>query len=186
MAADLEPLVKFLGVFIMLIPWAVAIAHSSYNAYMINNFDSSEIQASGSLDGNQARSLNILSGATLGLAGLALFKWFEYWLLSANSRVKISGEDKHYKQVMMVFWSLILLQMILGVTLSAMDIRLVSNYNDEDVTLDGKKLDGAYGNAVHGITYTAIAVGGTAFLTFVYGMFHAAQANINPKVTITY
>lgn len=163
---------------IMWAPWAVGMANGGLSAYYVNNFVSADVDTTrGTLSGSSGHALLGLGGATLAVEAWAVLEWIKYVIKREEGKVTTQNRNVKYGKAMMVFWWLMLLFYMVAIVSAALDIHLVTNFENVDAEIDGSKLNGSYGDAVEGLSYSTLSVGGVAFLTYLYAELFTRRAD---------
>jgi hypothetical protein len=74
---------------------------------------------------------------------------------------------------------------LVAIVSAALDVHLVTNFGDVNANVDTNtgKLNGSYGNAVEGMSYATLGVGGLSFFVYLYAEFFTRRMD-EPHPTI--
>ena len=154
---------------IMFAPWALGVAGGGLTAYYANNFDTADVDTSrGNITGVTGNSWLGVSAANLAVQSWAIFEWMKMIAKIKEGKIISQNRNRNYGRAMMWFWWLMLLFYVVVIVSNSLNVHLITNYNDVDVQVDGDKLNGGYGDAVEGLSYTVLALGGVNFFLYLY------------------
>lgn len=169
---------------IMWLPWTIGMSSAGLTAYYANNFVTADIDpARGILSGGSGEALLGLSSASIAVQGWAIFEWVKYVLKRQEGKITMQNRNEYYGKAMMWFWWIMMLFYLIAIVLGALNIQLVTQYDSNAVTINGNKLNGSFGNAVAGMSYTTLALGGIAFFSYLYAEFGTRRMN-EPHPTV--
>jgi hypothetical protein len=131
----------------------------------------------GSLAGGSGHALLGLGGAALAVEAWAVMEWIKYVVKREEGKVTTQNRNVKYGKAMMVFWWMMLLFYLVTIVSAALDVHLVTNFGEVDAEINGSKLNGSYGDAVEGLSYATLSVGGMAFITYLYAEFFTRRAD---------
>jgi hypothetical protein len=167
------------------IPFGIGVADAALTAYYVNNFVATDVDNTrGILSGKSGDAILGLSTASVAVQGWAVLEWVKYVLKRQEGKLSIQNRNERYAKTMLTFWWLMMLFYLLAIVLGALNIQMVTQYDSVPVTINGTKLQGSYGNAVAGMSYATLAVGGLSFLTYLWAEFGTRSMNEpHPRVT---
>jgi hypothetical protein len=166
---------------IMWVPWGLGMADAGLTAYYTNNFKLADVDVvRGTLAGESGTALLGVGSANIAVQIWAIFEWFKHLAKFRESKNTMTNRHEKYEKAMMVFWGMMMLFYIVAIVSSALDIHMVTNFADEAITISGDKLGGTFGDAVEGLSYTTLAVGGVAFFTYLYTELFTLKGSPHP------
>ncbi len=150
----------------------MSVGSSSVTAYYLNNFVNNDIDVTrGTLSGTSGSTLLATSSAALAFQTLFMVNYFKYMVKSRKNMIRVNHPSETFHKFMNAFWSLMFLFSLLSIIVSALTIHMVENFSDLGITIDSdNKVNGTYGNAVEGLTYTVLAIGGLSLMVYLYTM----------------
>ena len=74
--------------------------------------------------------------------------------------------------------------MLVALTSAALQVQLVTQFDSVSATVSGSKLGGTFGDAVEGMSYATLGVGGLAFFTYLYAQIFARGLTEKHEVVI--
>lgn len=167
---------QLLQLSIALTPWAWGYGHAIMNAYNVNNF---EVTSDG-------HDLLIISGAAIAVEGWAIMEFIKFYWKKRKGQIRINPEKSSYGKWMTWFWIVNLVFYIMVIALSAMNIYQVDHPDNIDLTVNDGQVGGSFGNALKGMTYANIAVGGIAFLIFSLTELHRLRKKEPKPIMVEY
>lgn len=155
-------------------PWAVGMADAAVTAYYANNFVTSDLDSATNpkeLGGKSGHTLLGLGGATMAVQAWAVFEWIKYVVKREEGKVTTHNRNPKFGRAMKWFWGVMLLFYLVAIVTSALGVHLVTNYGNVDVSININKLNGTFGDALEGMSYSTLAMGGIAFFVYMYAEF---------------
>lgn len=169
---------------ISFVPWTVGVASSSLTAYYGSHFVVSDLDTThGTLSGASGSAILGVSAASMAVQAWAVFEWLKYAIKQSEGRISTRNHNAHYGRAMMVYWWLMFLFYLVAIASAAMNVELVTQFDNVNATVQGGKLGGTFGNATEGVAYACIGVGGMCLLTFLYAEFFARDVT-EPHPTV--
>jgi len=167
-------------------PFVLGITTASATAYYLNNFVVSDLTSAGDWSGNSGNAINGLSAATIAVQCVAILEWTKFLLKRKTGSLKIdssTSNNANYGKVMFFFWWLILCWYVICIIMCSLNIDAVNHFGKLQIT-NGPVLTGTYANAMSGMCYSTLAVGGIALGLFLYGEFGTRNYK-DPKPMVT-
>jgi hypothetical protein len=160
------------------VPFAVGIADASLTAYYANHFSISDVDTiRGTLGGQSGSALLGLSAASIAVQGWAMFEWIKLAVKKEEGKLSSHSRNMHYGRSMMVYMWIMLIFYMVAISSAALNVQLVTKYSDVDAVVQSGKLGGTFGDAVEGLAYATIGVGGMGLFTYLYAEFFARSIN---------
>lgn len=153
---------------IMWVPWAMGVVNASLMAYYANNFPSADVDLTrGIISGTSGHVILGTSAASIAVQLWAMIEFLKYHVKKHTGELSVHGSNHRYMQAREWYLGFLLLFYMVAIVSAALDITLVVNYSGESVTIKNKKLNGSFGDAVEGLSYTTIAVAALPLFTYI-------------------
>ncbi len=174
-----------LEVTIMWTPWLMGMATASLTAYYANNFVATDVDyAKGSMVGDSGYAILGTSAASIAVQAWAVLEWWKYMIKKEEGKLMTHNRNANYAIAMKVFWSLMMIFYLVEITSCALNVRLVTHFSNLDVVVKNKQLNGPYGDAVEGMSYTVIALGGISFIMYLFAELATRHPDEKHVITI--
>lgn len=169
---------------ISFVPWTIGIASSSLMAYYSNRFVVSDIDTThGTISGASGSAILGVSAASMAVQAWAVMEWIKYAIKREEGRVTTHNRNAHYGRSMMAYWWLMFIFYLVAIASAALNVELVTQFDNVSANVEGTKLGGTFGDATEGLSYATISVGGLALLVFLYSEFFARDVT-EPHPTV--
>lgn len=156
------------------VPFTVGVANASLMSYYSSNFVTSDIDTThGTVTGASGSALLGVGSASLAVQAWAVFEWLKFVVKREEGRITTHNRNAHYARAMQAYWWIMLLFYLVAITAAALQVQMVTQYDNVAVSVQGGELEGSFGDATKGLAYTTIGVGGIGLLTYLYAEFFA-------------